>query len=84
MQSSDSAPSVPAQPLDDWFLELLACPACPQRLPVSLSADKSALICACGRYAYPIKDGIPVLLIEEAVVLNEAAHPEDVATRPEQ
>lgn len=66
------------QELEDWFLELLACPGCEERLPVSLNQAKDALVCACGRYAYPIRDGIPVLLVEEARILDENARPEHV------
>ncbi len=72
-------PSAP-QPLDPWFLELLACPGCEQRLPLHLSASQDALLCACGRYAYPVREGIPILLVEEAAVLDENARPENVAS----
>lgn len=65
----------PPQPLEDWFLEILACPGCPERLPVRLNETRDALICACGRYAYPIRDGIPILLVEEATVLNPEIPP---------
>ena len=44
------------------LLEILACPAC--RTPVALEGDR--LVCAeCGR-RYPVDDGIPVMLLEEA------------------
>ncbi len=77
---TDSSADTPApQTLDPWFLELLACPGCEQRLPLHLNAAQDALICACGRYSYPIHDGIPVLLVEEATLLDENAHPENVS-----
>lgn len=67
------------QPLDPWFLELLACPACEQHHPVSLNASGTKLICACGRYAFPIReDGTPILLVEEAEVLDPNADPNTV------
>lgn len=48
--------------IDKELLEILACPAC--REPVELAGDK--LVCkGCGR-RYPIRDGIPVMLIDEA------------------
>ena len=48
--------------IDARLLEILACPAC--KTPVRLEADR--LACErCGR-RYPIRDGIPVMLIEEA------------------
>ena len=51
--------------LDPRLLEILVCPAC--RAPVRPTAAETALECAgCGR-AYPVRDGIPVMLVEEAV-----------------
>jgi uncharacterized protein YbaR (Trm112 family) len=67
------------QPLDSWFLELLACPGCEQHLPLHLNEAQDTLLCACGRYAYPVRDGIPILLVEEATVLDENARPENVS-----
>lgn len=66
------------QPLDEWFLDLLACPACVQRLPLHLGEGSATLICQCGRYAYPVREGLPILLVEEAILLNENAYPEDM------
>jgi phosphomannomutase len=51
-------------PTDPALLEILACPAC--RAPLSERAD--TLVCTgegCG-LAYPVTDGIPVLLVDEA------------------
>jgi uncharacterized protein YbaR (Trm112 family) len=67
------------QPLDDWFIALLACPGCEQRHPVMLSQDKSSLFCACGKYSFPVTDGIPVLLMDCATVLDENANPDSVS-----
>ena len=48
--------------IDPKLLEILACPAC--KTEVKLEGDR--LVCVqCGR-RYPIRDGIPVMLIEEA------------------
>ena len=52
--------------IDDWLLEILACPKCHASLRVDEAA--SELVCtnqACG-LAYPVRDDIPVLLIDEA------------------
>ncbi|TMI84308.1 MAG: Trm112 family protein [Bacillati bacterium ANGP1] len=50
------------QVIDKELLEILACPAC--RAPVVQRADR--IVCTkCGR-RYPIRDGIPVMLIDEA------------------
>ena len=48
--------------IDDALLAILACPAC--QGDVALKDNK--IVCAkCGR-RYPIKNGIPVLLVEES------------------
>ncbi len=51
-------------PLDPRLLEILICPACRGELRVL--AEEQGLEClGCGR-VYPVRDGIPVMLIEEA------------------
>jgi uncharacterized protein YbaR (Trm112 family) len=54
--------------IDDWLLEILACPACKSPLRVSADGDVDELACtsaACG-LVYPVRDDIPVLLVDEA------------------
>ncbi len=52
--------------LDSKFLAVLACPADDNRPPLRQEGD--TLVCdQCGRI-YPIRDGIPILLPEEAVL----------------
>ena len=46
------------------LLDLLVCPAC--KTPVKLTADEKGLRCATCRIVYPIRDGFPVLVVEEA------------------
>jgi uncharacterized protein len=46
------------------LLEVLACPKCKQK--IELSEDGKALLCQSDRLRYPIVDGIPVMLIDEA------------------
>jgi len=48
--------------IDKELLDILACPAC--KADVELKDDK-IVCCKCGK-KYPIKDGIPVMLIDEA------------------
>jgi uncharacterized protein YbaR (Trm112 family) len=51
-------------PIDARLLEILICPAC--RGEIDPLEDDRGLECGkCGRI-YPIRDGIPVMLIEEA------------------
>ncbi|MDQ3914916.1 MAG: Trm112 family protein [Actinomycetota bacterium] len=51
--------------LDDKLLEILACPNC--RGDLEYLERAGVLVCRgrCG-YRYPIRDGIPVLLVDEA------------------
>lgn len=53
------------------LLEILACPAC--KAKVELKPDGSGLKCVQCRRVYPIRDDIPVMLIEEATVEDEEA-----------
>jgi uncharacterized protein YbaR (Trm112 family) len=50
--------------LDPALLEILVCPAC----RASLLADEAAseLVCTGCGLAYPVRDDIPVLLVDEA------------------
>jgi LSD1 subclass zinc finger protein len=52
--------------VDAELLEILACPAC--KTPVTLVKDGTALKCAKCNRVYPIKDDIPVMLIDEATI----------------
>ncbi|MFF7204913.1 MULTISPECIES: Trm112 family protein [unclassified Streptomyces] len=55
-------------PLEAGLLEILACPACHAPLSDSTAEQTPELICTgkdCG-LAYPVRDGIPVLLVDEA------------------
>ncbi|MFH1552115.1 MAG: Trm112 family protein [Candidatus Omnitrophota bacterium] len=48
--------------IDKELLEILACPLC----KADVKQEKDSIVCAvCGR-RYPIKGGIPVMLIDEA------------------
>jgi uncharacterized protein YbaR (Trm112 family) len=54
--------------IDSRLLDILACPAC--KGPVLLDRAAHVLVCRFDRLAYPIRDGIPVMLENEARVLN--------------
>ena len=51
------------------LLEILACPAC--KAKVELKPDGSALKCVQCKRVYPIRDDIPVMLIDEATVEDD-------------
>ncbi len=53
---------------DPKLLEILVCPISKSRL--SYDAEKQELISAVSGLAYPIRDGIPIMLAGEARELN--------------
>ena len=50
--------------LDPRLLELLVCPA--TRTTLVYDADRQELVSRAARLAYPIRDGIPIMLPSEA------------------
>jgi uncharacterized protein YbaR (Trm112 family) len=52
--------------VDAKLLEILVCPLCKGPLVYRKDAHSPELICKPDRLAYPIKDGIPVMLEEDA------------------
>lgn len=56
------------RPIDPWLLSILVCPA--TRTPLRLDDGMQELVSDEARLAYPIRDGVPVLLIEEARPLD--------------
>jgi uncharacterized protein YbaR (Trm112 family) len=56
--------------MDTKLLELLVCPV--TKGPLELNRDTQELISRSARLAYPIRDGIPVLLENEARTLTDA------------
>lgn len=51
-------------PVDPELLKILVCPEC--KTPLEERAAERTLACRACRKAYPVEDGIPVLLIERA------------------
>jgi uncharacterized protein YbaR (Trm112 family) len=50
--------------IDQALLDILACPKCKES--VQYNNDKTALLCEKCQLEYPIRDDIPVMLIDEA------------------
>jgi len=50
------------------LLEILICPAC--KAKVALTPDSTGLKCVGCRRVYPVRDDIPVMLIDEAVIAD--------------
>jgi uncharacterized protein YbaR (Trm112 family) len=57
--------------VDAKLLDLLVCPIC--KGPLVYRKAEQELLCKADRLAYPIRDGIPVMLEEEARKLDPAA-----------
>ena len=53
--------------MDARLLDILACPVC--KGPLRYERKESLLICRTDRLAFPIRDGIPIMLEDEARVL---------------
>jgi uncharacterized protein YbaR (Trm112 family) len=51
------------------LLDILVCPVC--KAPVKILADCSGLKCQVCKRVYPIRDDIPVMLLEEAKIATE-------------
>jgi len=61
--------------MDTRLLELLVCPICKgpldyRRPPI---AERAELVCPADRLAFPVRDGMPVMLESEARQLDETA-----------
>ena len=61
--------------MDRKLLDILVCPLCKKAL--TYDKDAQELICAVDKLAYPISDGIPVMLESEARSLDS----DDLASR---
>ena len=57
--------------VDPKLLEILVCPL--TRGPLTYDAERQELISPQARLAYPIRDGIPIMLVDEARNLDDPA-----------
>ena len=55
--------------IDPRLLEILVCPV--TRGPLDYDREKDELVSRGARLAYPIRDGVPIMLPEEARALDE-------------
>ena len=56
--------------LDPRLLEILVCPV--THGPLTHDRERGELVSKSARLAYPIRDGVPIMLPEEARTLDEA------------
>ena len=59
--------------MDTRLIDLLVCPLCKGAL--ELQREPAELLCHADRVAFPVRDGIPVMLESEARTLDAAAFP---------
>jgi hypothetical protein len=55
--------------MDNKLLEILVCPLC--KGPLEYKKESQELICKADGLAFPVRDGIPVMLEDEARTLTE-------------
>jgi uncharacterized protein len=70
MDDVEQAPP-PREPrrVDPRLLEILVCPV--TRATLSYDAERQELVSRAAKLAYPIRDGVPIMLPEEARALAE-------------
>lgn len=72
--SHDRSPASAAARVDPKLLEILVCPL--TKGPLRYDPEAQELISERARLAYPIRDGIPIMLVDEARPLDpDDAHP---------
>jgi uncharacterized protein YbaR (Trm112 family) len=60
----DAKPAGAMHRVDPKLLEILVCPL--SKGPLRYDADRQELISEKAKLAYPIRDGIPIMLVDEA------------------
>lgn len=69
----------PAHDLDRKLLEILVCPL--TKGPLAYDARAQELISKQANLAYPIRDGIPIMLVDEARALDDGGGAKDTPSR---
>lgn len=54
--------------MDTKLLDILACPLC--KGPLQYARARQVLVCRADRLAFPVRDGIPIMLEDEAQMLE--------------
>jgi uncharacterized protein YbaR (Trm112 family) len=62
--------------MDDKLLDILACPLC--KGPLKFQKAAEVLVCRADRLAFPLKDGVPMMLEEDA---RQLAHDDPLMER---
>ncbi len=72
--TADGAGAAPRSTVDPKLLELLVCPLTKGLL--RYDAEAQELVSEQAGLAYPIRDGIPIMLVDEARKLDDAPGPD--------
>ena len=64
-----TAPTPPPVDIDPRLLEVLVCPV--TRAPLDYNRARGELVSRSAKLAYPIRDGVPIMLPEEARTLED-------------
>ena len=67
---STTSPDRPAGSVDPKLLEILVCPL--TRTPLTYDRERHELVSKAAGLAFPIRDGIPVMLANQARTLTDA------------
>ncbi|MGF1476421.1 MAG: Trm112 family protein [Geminicoccaceae bacterium] len=67
--SNQNEPEPSGARVDPYLLDLLVCPL--TKKPLAYDRERQELISEAAGLAYPIRDGIPVMLVEEARELKD-------------
>lgn len=66
--------------MDKKLLDILVCPV--SKAPLQWHPENQELVCKVSRLAYPVRDGIPVMLESEARRLDDGEEPGGGAAAP--
>ncbi|MDH4394329.1 MAG: Trm112 family protein [Limnobacter sp.] len=58
--------------MDAHLVHVLVCPICKGKLEKRLT--DGYLVCKADKLAYPVRDGIPIMIVEQAVPLDHSDH----------
>ena len=66
--------------MDNKLLDILACPVC--KGPLQWHREAEVLVCRADRLAFPVRDGIPIMLASEARQIgDDVVNPEKPGRR---
>lgn len=79
---ADPAMAPEDRPVDPKLLEILACPV--TKRPLSYDRARQELVSPAARLAFPIRNGVPIMLIDEARRLDDEPPAPALGGAPEQ